>query len=92
MLAVHFNIFNTVVWLLALGSSATADPVCDLLYGQPTYTDCRDLVLELESGWPGQITDRKEHYFSVRGQEPPLWISPSAEKLRKYVPKYVFKG
>lgn len=92
MLAVRFNVFNTVLLLLALISSATADPVCDLLYGQPTYVNCRDLVLALDAGWPGQLGGRKEHYFSVRGERPPPWISHSAQGLRKYVPRFAVQG
>lgn len=92
MLAARFNISNTILSFLAFLSSATADPVCDLIYGQPIYNDCRDLVLALHDGWPGQTTDRREHYFSIRGEEPPPWINPVARNFREYVPRFVFQG
>lgn len=92
MLAARLNVSNTILWFLAFVSSAIADPVCDPIYGQPTYTDCSDLVLALYDGWPGQIPDRKEHYFSLSGEEPSPWIDPELGRLRIYLPKFVFQG
>ena len=92
MLPAHFKIFNTIVWLLIFISSIIADPVCDLIYGQPSFNDCRDLVLSLETNWPGQTADRREHYFSIRGETPPPWFNPGAKTLRRYVPRFVFLG
>lgn len=92
MLAARLNVSNTILWFLAFVSSAIADPVCDPIYGQPTYTDCSDLVLALYDSWPGQIPDRKEHYFSLSGEEPSPWIDPELRRLRIYLPKFVFQG
>lgn len=92
MLAKCYHISITILWLLAFISSAAADPVCDPIYGQPTYSDCRDLVIALYSGWPGQITDQREHYFSLRGERPPPWINPDALDSQKYLPRFAFQG
>lgn len=92
MLAARFYIFNTILLLLAFVSSAIADPVCDPIYGQPTYTDCSDLVHALYDGWPGQLPDRREHFFSLRGETLPPWIDPALREFRKYLPRFVFRG
>ncbi len=92
MLVARFNVSNPILWLLASTFPATADPFCDLIYGQPTYSDCRDLVLALYDGWPGQVTDLRDHYFSVRGEPAPPWINPSALHLRRYLPGLATRG
>ena len=93
MLAVRFHFFNTILWLLSFTKPATADPVCDYLtYGQPSYSDCRDLVLALYKGAPGQDDDRRLHFFSLRGEEAPPWIPLFARGLRTYLPIFVTRG
>lgn len=92
MFPARFHVFNTILWLLSSISSVKADPVCDLAYGQPTYSDCRDLVLKLYSAWPGQSGDRREHFFSLRGEQAPPWIKPGAQRLRLNVPRFMFHG
>lgn len=92
MLAARFSVFITILCLLAFIFFATADPACDQIYGQPTYRDCRDLVLLLHDGWPGHMADEREQYFSLRGVEPSPWINPGARKVRKYVPRFVLQG
>ena len=92
MLVARFNVSNPILWLLASIYPATADPVCHLEYGQPTYTDCRDLVLALYDGWPGQVPDGRDHYFSVRGEPVPPWIDPLAINVRRYLPGFAAQG
>ena len=92
MLAARSSTFITILCLLAFILFATADPVCDEIYGQPTYRDCRDLVLALHDGWPGQMTDKREQYFSLRGVEPSPWINPRARSVRRNVPRFASQG
>lgn len=92
MLAVRFTVFTTILSLLVFIYSATANPVCDPAYGHPSFSDCRDLVLTLYNGAPGRFVDEREHFFSLRGEEPPPWIPPSARGLRIHVPIFAAKG
>ncbi|KAM0806093.1 hypothetical protein BDR22DRAFT_827708 [Usnea florida] len=89
---VRLNVSSTIFFLLSFISLAAADPVCDLIYGQPEHSDCRDLLINLYSGWPGQAPDREIHYFSVYDEVPPSWIKPHAIRRRKYLPQLAAQG
>ena len=89
---VRLNFSSTIFFLLIFISLAAADPVCDLIYGQPELSDCRDLLINLYSGWPGQDADREYHFFSVYNEVPPPWIRPHAIRLRKYLPQLAAQG
>lgn len=85
--------FSSITFfLLIFISFAAADPVCDLIYGQPELSDCRDLLLNLYSGWPGQVADKQYHFFSVHDEVPPPWIRPQAIRIRKYLPQLASQG
>ena len=92
MPAVRVKVSSTIFLLLIFISLAAADPVCDLIYGQPTHSDCRDLLLDLYNGWPGHDEDRMNHYFSVYGEVPPPWIKVHAIRMRIYVPLFAAQG
>lgn len=92
MSALRLKFSSTIFFLLILISLAPADPVCDLIYGQPTQSDCRDLLLNLYRGWPGQDVDRESHFFSVHGEEPQPWIKAHAIRLRKWLPQIATQG
>lgn len=87
MLAARFYVFYTILWFFAFFSSANADAVCDsLAYGQPTYTDCRDLVLAL------QRPEYKLRFFALRAESPPYWIPHLARNQRTRLPLLMGQG
>lgn len=87
MLAARFHVFHTILWLFAFISSANADAVCDnLAYGQPTYTDCRDLVLAL------QRPEDKPRFFALRAEPVPYWIPHEARNQRTRLPLLMGRG
>ena len=91
MLAARFYIFNTILPLLAFISHATADPVCDLTYGQPTYTDCRDLV-NLLLKYENDAENERQLFFALRGEEPPPWIPQAAQIFPTRLPILLKQG
>lgn len=89
MLAARFYVSYTILWLFAFISisSATTDPVCDILaYGQPTYSDCRDLVIAL------QRADDKLRFFALRAEPAPPWIPLVARDQRSRLPILMGRG
>ena len=85
MLAARFHVLTTILPLLTFISLATTDPVCDMIYGRPKYTDCLDLVNGLRKGSSPE-EDRRQLYFAVRGQDPPPWIPYFAQAFWTRVP------
>lgn len=93
MLVALIHVFHTILPLFAFITSAAADPFCDhLTYGQPTYTDCRDLVYALYKGAPGQTEWGMKHFFSLRHETPPPWIPTPIQSRRTYLPIFVDRG
>lgn len=92
MLAARFYVFNPILPLLAFIYFATADPQCDLTYGQPKYTDCLQVVDLLQKDIPGGVQNRRQLFFSLRGQEPPPWIPEPARVFRVAVPFFLRIG
>ena len=93
MLVALIHVFHTILPLFAFITSAAADPFCDhLTYGQPTYTDCRELVHALYRGSPRQAEWGMEHFFSLRHETPPPWIPTSVQSRRTYLPIFVDRG
>ena len=92
MLAARFYLFNTILPLLAFISFAIADAHCDQTYGQPTHSDCIDVVNLLRKDNPGSIEDRRQLFFSLRGEEPPPWIPRVAQVFRSNVPIFLKHG
>lgn len=87
MLAARFHVFHTILWLFAFISSATIDPVCDsLAYGQPTYSDCLDLVIALQ-----RAGDRLR-FFALRAEPAPPWIPIEARVQRSRLPQLMGRG
>lgn len=87
MLAARFYVIYTILWLFASISSATTDPVCDsVVYGQPTYSDCRDLVAALQRG------DDKLRFFSLRSERAPSWIPIAARDQPSRLPQLMDRG
>ena len=92
MLAARFYIFNIILPLLAFISLATADPYCDMTYGQPTYSDCIDVVNLLRKDTPGDVHYFRQFFFSLRGEVPPPWIPHYAHVFRTRVPIFLRAG
>ena len=92
MLAASFYLFNTILPLLAFICFATADPHCDLAYGQPTYNDCFEVVNLLQKDGPRGVEDGRKLFFSLRGEEPPPWIPHIAHIFRASVPVFLRHG
>ena len=92
MLAARFYIFNTILPLLVFICFAAADPQCDLAYGQPTYSDCFEVVNLLQKDSPGGAAGGRQLFFSLRGEEPPPWIPRFAHVFRTSVPIFLKHG
>ena len=88
MLVARFYILQNILLLIAFISFATADPVCHPDYGQPTYTDCVDLVNALRLG----SDDQRLLFFALLGEKVPPWIPNLAKKCRSRLPLLLTRG
>ena len=91
MLAAYFYVFSTILSLLAFISFVSADPHCNMTYGQPTYTDCLDLVNLLRK-YDNNAENARELFFALRGEEPPPWIPQYAQIFRTRLPIFLKQG
>lgn len=73
---------------------AIGDPICNEVFGKPTYNDCEELATELSGGWPGDNPrpDRRLHLFAVPDAEIPSWVSPHPRNRRVTLPQFASEG